>query len=91
MSDGLLDDLNIYYEKMSEIILCHNGYIDSFIGDAIFAIFGISNDNHAIDACMAAIACQKSLIDINKKIVSMEPFELVLQRYIGGRPFFPSL
>jgi adenylate cyclase len=63
--DILLDDLNVYFGRMSEIILRHHGFVDSLNGDAICAIFGISNSNHADDACSAAIECLESLSEFN--------------------------
>ena len=70
VSGKLLEYLNIYLEKMSEIILRNNGYVDSFIGDGIFAVFGITQENHANDACHSAIECIQSMEDLNGKGLS---------------------
>jgi adenylate cyclase len=72
--DNLLEDLNYYFETMSEIITRHKGHVDSFIGDTIFAIFGIEDKSHADNACKAAVECLESLDKINKKIKSSYPF-----------------
>ncbi len=74
--DNLVDDLNIYFEKMSEIIIRYNGFVDSLIGDAIFAIFGISNNHHADDACNAAIECLRSLDEFNMRLDSRYKFSV---------------
>ncbi len=63
----LISELNKYHSMMSKIIATHNGYVDSIIGDAICAIFGLSNANHANDACRAAVACLKELSNFNSR------------------------
>jgi adenylate cyclase len=65
--EKMIDHLNIFYELTSEIILRNNGFIDSFIGDSVFAVFGISKKQHADDACKAAVECIKSLDQLNNK------------------------
>ncbi|GAH02829.1 unnamed protein product [marine sediment metagenome] len=75
LKDNLLDDLNLYFKEMSRSILKNNGYIDSFIGDAIFAIFGLSKHNHANDACAAAIECKQNLEIVNRKAKNKGIFE----------------
>ena len=59
--EKLFDDLNAYFERMSEVIIRNSGFVDSLIGDSILAIFGIANDHHADDACAAAVECLESL------------------------------
>jgi len=75
LPDKLLDYLNIYLERMSEIIIRYNGFVDSIIGDEIFAIFGISNNHHADDACNAAIECLRSLDEFNMRLDSRPIFD----------------
>jgi adenylate cyclase len=74
--DIIVSELNNFLSLMSEIIIRNNGFIDSFIGDAIFAIFGISSDRHAEDACSAALECISSLKIFNKRPESKFPFEI---------------
>ena len=61
--------LNRYYERMTEIILRHGGYIDKFMGDAIMVLFGapvaMENDIDAALAC--AIEMQLAMSDINRQ------------------------
>ena len=76
LPDKLLDYLNIYFEKMSEIIIRYNGFVDSLIGDTIFAVFGISNNRHADDACNAAIECLRSLDEFNMRLDSRSKFNV---------------
>ena len=65
--EDLMSELNGYLAIMSEIIVRNRGFIDSIIGDEIFAIFGISKDHHADDACNAAIEYLKALGIHNKR------------------------
>ena len=62
----LMNELNLYLKTMSEIVIRNNGHIDSIIGDAIFAIFGISGAHHADDACRTAIECLNAIDKLNK-------------------------
>ena len=64
----LIDMLNHYLSVMGDIITEYNGTIIEFLGDGILIIFGapIENDNHALNAVLAAVKMQMSMIDINK-------------------------
>ena len=56
--------LNEYFEIMCEpIVETYQGYLDKFEGDAILAVFGVplSGENHARDACYAALENQTAL------------------------------
>jgi adenylate cyclase len=48
---------------MSREVSGHGGTIDKFIGDAVMAFWGApaANADHAVDACRAALACQRAL------------------------------
>jgi adenylate cyclase len=48
---------------MSREVSTHGGTIDKFIGDAVMAFWGApaTNADHAVDACRAALACQRAL------------------------------
>ena len=60
---------------MSDVIVRNNGFVDSLIGDSIFAIFGIVNGHHADDACNAAVECLRSLEEFNMGRDSHAKFE----------------
>jgi adenylate cyclase len=51
--------LGDYLAAMSEAIVGERGTIDKFIGDAVMAFWGapIYNENHAAEACRAALRC----------------------------------
>jgi class 3 adenylate cyclase len=64
--------LNRYLERMSEIILKYDGIIDEFIGDGILAIFGVpeSRRDDPERAVACALAMQNALNQLNPDIVS---------------------
>src|SRR6185369_8018717 len=56
--------LSGYLDIMSREVSSHGGTIDKFIGDAVMAFWGApaANADHAVDACRAALACQRALL-----------------------------
>ncbi|MCG9875093.1 MAG: adenylate/guanylate cyclase domain-containing protein [Leptospiraceae bacterium] len=61
--------LNEYLSIMTDQILSESGMIDKFIGDAIFATFGLQNfSNRSLNAIQAAIKMQKSLSKLSYPI-----------------------
>ena len=65
----LSEMLNKYFTPMSAIITEHKGTIDKYIGDAVMAMFGapVNYDNHAYQACAAALKCIQGLEKINEE------------------------
>jgi len=65
----LVELLNFYLTKMSDIILDHEGTIDKYIGDAIVGFFGapIQMKNHAVLACRSAVMMKKAELEINRE------------------------
>jgi adenylate cyclase len=63
MGDRIIPLLSGYLDIMSRQVNANGGTIDKFIGDAVMAFWGapLSNADHAVDACRAALACQRSL------------------------------
>ncbi len=63
LGDGVVPVLTEYLEAASSAILGRRGTIDKFIGDAVMAFWGapVPNERHAIDACAAALECQRLL------------------------------
>jgi adenylate cyclase len=61
----LVDDLNRYFGRMTDIVQAHGGFVDKFIGDGVLAIFGapLARPNSAVDAVRASLAMIKSLED----------------------------
>jgi adenylate cyclase len=60
--------LNAYLGRMTEVIIEYGGTIDEFIGDAIFAIFGapLAHPDHAERAAACAIAMQCAMEEVNR-------------------------
>ena len=64
----LMLQLSDYFDVMTQIIEQESGTVDKFIGDAVMAFWGapISNEDHAIMACRAALKCQQVIGEFNK-------------------------
>ncbi len=58
--DRLVELLNIYLERMTDIMLESGGVIDKYIGDALMCFWGAPRDmeDHAVRACKGALACK---------------------------------
>ncbi|MBK8158151.1 MAG: adenylate/guanylate cyclase domain-containing protein [Rhodospirillaceae bacterium] len=61
----LVDELNRYFGRMTDIVQAHGGFVDKFIGDGVLAIFGapLARENSSADAVRASLAMIKSLQD----------------------------
>lgn len=74
----MVEALNRYLARMSEIILSHGGVIDKFMGDAIMVLFGAPHARN--DDVQAALACaidmQSAMQEINatNQVLGMAPF-----------------
>ncbi len=65
-ADMIVDFLNRYFDRMSQAIRKHGGFIDKFIGDAILAVFGapVSYENNAERAVRASLDMKEALNEI---------------------------
>ncbi len=63
LGDKIVPLLGSYLDLLSRTIGEHRGTVDKFIGDAVMAFWGAPADNpeHALAACRAALACERSL------------------------------
>ena len=63
----VMDVLNGYLARMTDIVIAHGGTINEFIGDAIFAVFGapLAHADHAERAAATALAMQGAMAEIN--------------------------
>jgi adenylate cyclase len=63
--------LNSYFGTVSDVIHAHRGFIDKYIGDAVMA-FWVSpfsaGDDHASDACLAALAQQEAILLLRARL-----------------------
>jgi adenylate cyclase len=65
----MVEALNRYFKRMSEIIIRHGGTIDKFMGDAIMVLFGapIVRDDDIESALACAIEMQLAMNEINEE------------------------
>jgi adenylate cyclase len=68
-AERVVDMLNAYLTKMTEVIFRHGGTIDKFIGDAIMTVFGapFSYPDDSARALRCAIEMQQALRDFNNQ------------------------
>jgi class 3 adenylate cyclase len=85
----LVELLNFYLTRMSNIVLDYQGTIDKYEGDAIIAFFGapVRLENHASLACRAAIKMKKAEQKINKealaqRLITPEVIEAMVRKGI---------
>jgi adenylate cyclase len=67
--EKLVELLNHYLTRMSDMILENQGTIDKYEGDAIIAFFGapVYTDKHASLACRSAVLMKKIEADVNRE------------------------
>ncbi|MBF0454665.1 MAG: CHASE2 domain-containing protein [Magnetococcales bacterium] len=66
----LVQLLNEYLTAMCDIIAHYDGTVDKFEGDAIIAFWGapLTQEDHAVRCCHAAIDMEKHMIGMRKKL-----------------------
>ena len=69
LGDRMVPFLGQYFNEMSDQIITQKGTIDKYIGDAIMAFWGapLHNDDHATDACRAALRCAQRLSELREQ------------------------
>ncbi len=67
--EQLMLHLSEYFDELTKILTCHRGTVDKYIGDAIMAFWGapVHDDDHAVHACEAGLACQEKIAELNRK------------------------
>ncbi|MDR2257992.1 MAG: adenylate/guanylate cyclase domain-containing protein [Treponema sp.] len=70
--EKLVELLNFYLTRMSNIVLENQGTIDKYEGDAIIAFFGapIHMENHAVLACRSAVLMKRAEAELNREVIS---------------------
>jgi adenylate cyclase len=65
----IVDLLNEYFKRVTDVVIAHGGYVDKFVGDEVMAVFGapIANNRHADSAVMTAIDIQKAVRQIESR------------------------
>ena len=64
----IVEILNEYFTRVSDVISDHGGMIDKYMGDAVMAVFGvpISKGNDAASAVETAIQIQQLMVEMNR-------------------------
>ena len=63
--------LNTYFSEMTTLIHARNGIIDKLIGDGLMAFWTAPfsrGESHAADACLAALAQQRAIGELQKRL-----------------------
>jgi len=89
----LVELLNFYLTRMSDIVLNNQGTIDKYEGDAIIAFFGapIHMNNHASLACRAAIDMKKAEVDINREALEKGFINQDVMKAMFGKGIISSI
>jgi adenylate cyclase len=70
-ASAVVNLLNSYFGTVADVIHAHHGFIDKYIGDAVMA-FWVSpfsaGDDHASDACLAALAQQEAITALRDQL-----------------------
>ncbi len=63
----LLNHLNVYFTRMTDIILDYKGTLDKYVGDEIMCFWGapLPQEEHALLACQCALKQQQALDELN--------------------------
>jgi adenylate cyclase len=83
--------LNSYFGAVAEVIHAHHGFIDKYIGDAVMAFWippFSAGDDHASDACLAALAQQEAITALRAQLPEItgmrrDPPKLVIRMGIA--------
>jgi adenylate cyclase len=67
--EKLMLHLSEYFDELTRILSRHGATVDKYIGDAVMAFWGapVRDDDHAIRACEASLACQEKISELNRK------------------------
>jgi len=86
--EELVNLLNDYLSEMTDIILTQGGTLDKYEGDAIIAFWSapLTQPDHALRACRAALACQRRLAELRPDFQSRYGQELSMRIGINSGP-----
>ena len=64
----VVEILNEYFTRVTDVIFDNNGTLDKYIGDAVMAVFGapISKGNDVANAVNSAIQIQRLVVELNR-------------------------
>jgi len=78
--------LNHYFDHMTDVIrLRHGGYINKFLGDGLFVLFGapVPQEDHAHRAIHAALDCEAELVRLNAELAEEHDVPVSLSIRVG--------
>ncbi|MDR0320619.1 MAG: adenylate/guanylate cyclase domain-containing protein [Treponema sp.] len=89
----LVELLNFYLTRMSNLVLDNQGTIDKYEGDAIIAFFGapIHMENHASLACRAAVHMKKAEVEINRDALEQGLVTPKVMEALAGKKIIKSI
>jgi len=66
--DKVLEILNEFFTRVTDVIFDHGGTLDKYIGDCVMALFGapIAKGNDAASSVRAAIEIQRLMTELNR-------------------------
>ena len=69
---GLTQLINRFLTPMTDAVLANNGTIDKYIGDCLMAFWNapLDDENHAVNACNAALANLAALEALNEELAA---------------------
>jgi len=90
-ASAVVNLLNSYFGAVAAVIHEHHGVIDKYIGDAVMAFWTppfSAGDDHARDACLAALAQQEAIVALRAQLPEItgmrrNPPELVIRMGIA--------
>ncbi len=67
--EDLVQILNEYLTKMTDVVFSHMGLLDKYIGDAIMAVYGapLPQPDHPLKACLTALDMRADLMELQKR------------------------
>lgn len=67
--EELIVQLSEYFDELTRIMGDNRGTVDKYIGDGIMAFWGapVQDDDHAVNACSAGLACCERIAELNRK------------------------
>ena len=89
----LVELLNYYLTRMSNIVLDNQGTIDKYEGDAIIAFFGapVYMKNHASLACRAVVNMKKAEVEINREALAQGLVTPEVMKAMAGKGIISSI
>jgi len=66
--EDLIHQLSEYFDELTKILSDNRGTVDKYIGDGILAFWGapIQDDENAVNACRAGLACRDRIAELNR-------------------------